>query len=389
MSALLVDALDVPFGDGPGLTGVSFGVQPGERLVVVGASGAGKTSLLSALAGFLRPSSGRIVMGGEDVTGSPPERRPCVLLAQTPLLFPHLTVFENVGFPLSVRRVGASEIRTRVDAALASVRMDGFGDRRPATLSGGQVRRIALARAMVARPSVLLLDEPLSALDPALREDMRRMILEVHAEQRPALVMVTHDLTEAGRVADRIGVLVSGALEQVGSPGEVFRRPATLEVARFIGLRNELAGAAHADGAVFVGDARVLPPRSTSVRSGEGIPTRSAGTVPVDVVFGVEGARLVPAAEVGAAGVLPARVEAAVHAPEGVTVRLTTDHGPVEIRVDAEGVPATGSTVSLELRRDAAHVYVRSVALGGGTPPPGSPVGKSRGGSFAPARHAP
>lgn len=360
MSTLVVEDLDVPFGEAPGLTGISFEVQPGERLVVVGASGAGKTSLLSALAGFLRPSSGRIVMGGEDVTGTPPERRPCVLLAQRPLLFPHLTVFENVAFPLSVRRVGASEIRTRVHAALASVRMDGFGDRRPATLSGGQVRRIALARAMVARPAVLLLDEPLSALDPALREDMRRMILDVHAEERPALVMVTHDLTEAGRVADRIGVLVSGGLEQLGSPGEVFRRPATIEVARFLGLRNELAGVVRTDGAVFVGDTRVLPPRSTSVQSGEGIPATSGGPVPVDVVFGVDGARLVPAAEEGASGVVPARVEAVVHAPEGITVRLKTDHGPVEIRVEAEGVPAMGSAVSFQLRGGAAHVYERS-----------------------------
>lgn len=361
MSALVVDGLDVPFGEAPGLTGVSFEVRAGERFVVVGVSGAGKTSLLSALGGFLRPSGGRVVMGGEDVTGRPPERRPCVLLAQTPLLFPHLTVFENIAFPLRVRRVGASEIRMRVGAALASVRMNGFGDRRPATLSGGQVRRIALARAMVARPSVLLLDEPLSALDPALREDMRRMILEMHAEERPALVMVTHDLTEAGRVADRIGVLVSGTLEQVGSPGEVFRRPATLEVARFIGLRNELAGVARADGAVLVGDRRVLAPRSTSARSGEGTPAESARSVPVDVMFGVEGARVVStASDECAAGLIPAGVEAAVYAPEGVTIRLATDHGPVEIRVDGEDVPARGRAVLLELRRGAAHVYERS-----------------------------
>lgn len=354
MSVLVVDALDVPFGDTPGLTGVSFEVQRGERLVVVGVSGAGKTSLLSALAGFLPPSGGRVVMDGEDVTATPPERRPCVLLAQTPLLFPHLSVFENVAFPLRVRRVAEPDIRVRVVAALSSVRLEALGGRRPATLSGGQARRVALARAIVSRPEVLLLDEPLSALDPALREDMRRMILEMHADHRPALVMVTHDLTEAGRVADRIGVLVAGVLEQVGTPAQVFRRPATLEVARFIGLRNELVGMARPGRPIILGE-----PGSNAV--GDTRPV-SHEALPVSLVFGVEGGRVVPEGGGGScsAELIPARVESVLHAPEGVTARLATSHGTVEVRVDASEVPAYGSAVQLQLRPGEAHVFERS-----------------------------
>lgn len=362
MTALVVDALDVPFGDAPGLRDVSFQVRHGERLVVVGASGAGKTSLLGALAGFERPSGGVIEMEGEDVTASPPEHRPCVLLAQVPLLFPHLNVFENVAFPLRVRGVAGSEIRVRVDAALTSVRLEAFGDRRSATLSGGQARRVALARAMVGRPEVLLLDEPLSALDPALREDMRRMILEMHADHRPALVMVTHDLTEAGRVADRIGVLVSGRLEQVGTPEDVFRRPATLEVARFIGLRNELVGVAHPGGPVVLGDVRLPLPASRCHGTTGGQGGRSCEPVPVSVVFGVEGGRVVPAGATGACSAdrISALVESVLHTPEGATARLTTDHGPVEVRVDAADVPVAGAAVQLQLRLGEAHIFERS-----------------------------
>jgi ABC-type Fe3+/spermidine/putrescine transport system ATPase subunit len=379
VSALVVRALDVPFGDAPGLEGVSFRVRRGERLVVVGASGAGKTSLLGALAGFVLPSGGRIEMDGEDVTARPPEVRPCVLLTQTPLLFPHLSVFENVAFPLRVRRVADAEIRARVGAALSAVRLEALGDRRPATLSGGQARRVALARAIVPRPKVLLLDEPLSALDPALREDMRRMILEMHADHRPALVMVTHDLTEAGRVADRIGVLVAGRLEQVGTPEEVFRRPATLEVARFIGLRNELVGMARPGGPVVLGDTRVTLP--LSARS-DAVGATGAGAcepVPASLVFGVEGGRLVPESCAAACPVdrIPALVDSVIHAPEGVTARLTTDHGPVEVRVEAGEVPVPGAAVQLQVRPGEAHVFERSSGRRlGADPAPANRLGR-------------
>jgi putative spermidine/putrescine transport system ATP-binding protein len=341
MTVLSVTGLDVPFGTEPGLRGITFQVAQGERFVLVGASGVGKTSLLKALVGSLLPSSGRVRIEGEDVTDWPVERRPCVLLAQTPLLFPHLTVFENVAFPLRVRRTEWGELRTRVAEALAAVRMGEFADRRPATLSGGQARRVALARAVVARPPVLLLDEPLSALDPELREEIRNTILELHADYRPALVMVTHDLAEAGRIGDRIGVLVDGTLAQVGTPPEVFRRPASAAVARFLGLPNELEGVLHDEGTLIVGGARLRWP----------VGHHRAG--PVRIVFGTDGGEIVDAARAA----FMVSVTRIAHQPEGATARVETDFGPVEVRLAFDEMPEVGAPVGIRLRPDRVHLY--------------------------------
>ena len=340
MTVLAVTGLDVPFGSEPGLRGITFQVAPGERFVLVGASGVGKTSLLNALVGSLPPSAGEVRIEGEDVTDWPVERRPCVLLAQTPLLFPHLTVYENVAFPLRVRRTESGELRSRVAEALSAVRMGEFADRRPSTLSGGQARRVALARAVVARPPVLLLDEPMSALDPALREEIRNTILELHADYRPALVMVTHDLAEAGRIGDRIGVLVEGTLAQVGTPPEVFRRPASAAVARFLGLPNELEGVLH-EGALAVGDARIEW-RMGMLRAG-----------PVRIVFGTDAGEIVDAGRAMFVG----SVNRVVHHPEGATARVETDVGPVEVRVSLDEVPEVGARVGLRLRPGRMHLY--------------------------------
>ena len=378
MRALEVDGLDVPFGDAPGLRAITFAVARGERFVLVGASGSGKTSLLKALVGALPPGAGWVRIDGQDVTGWSVERRPAVLLTQTPLLFPHLTVFENVAFPLRVRRVAPAEIQTRVDEALAAVRMANLGGRRPSTLSGGQARRVALARAVVARPPVLLLDEPLSALDPALREDIRTTILDLHADYRPALVMVTHDLAEAGRIADRIGVLVDGTLAQIGSPGEVFGRPASIAVARFLGLANELDGVLHSDGTLVAAGMR-MPWTGEPVSSGrcttgpEALPpSRRPAVRPVRVVFGVDGAEIVevrgpvpPNERERAGGVLTGRVTRVMHQPEGATARVETEAGAVEVRVSFDRAPEVDARVGLRLRAGRVHVYE-------GDPEPGS-----------------
>lgn len=369
MTALEVDGLIVPFGNGPGLHGITFGVKRGERFVLVGASGSGKTSLLKALIGALPTGAGRVCIDGQDVSGWPVERRPAVLLAQTPLLFPHLTVFENVAFPLRVRRVGPAEIGPRVDEALAAVRMAEFGGRRPSTLSGGQARRVALARAVVARPPVLLLDEPLSALDPALREEIRKTILDLHADYRPALVMVTHDLAEAGRIADRIGVLVDGTLAQVGSPGELFGRPASIAVARFVGLANELEAVLHGDGTLAAGEMRMLwagEPVSAAWRGAgpASISPPRAVARSVRVVFGVDGAEIVddpsrepPNEREGDEAVLGGRVVRVMHQPDGATVRIETRAGPVEVRVSFDRAPSVDARVRLRLRPGRVHVY--------------------------------
>jgi putative spermidine/putrescine transport system ATP-binding protein len=234
--------LVVNFGAGPGLEPVTLEVRGGEMLVLVGASGAGKTTLLKAIAGLTACESGDVEIAGIDVTRVPAENRGAVYLRQSPVLFPHLNVFENVAFPLRVRRVHGGEIRMRVEQALAAVRLEEMGGRRPTTLSGGQSQRVALARAIVARPRVLLLDEPLSALDPGLREDMRRSILHVVHEYGPGVLMVTHDLDEAGLLADRIGVLIDRRLAQLDTPSHLFARPRTLAVARFLGFANQLPG---------------------------------------------------------------------------------------------------------------------------------------------------
>jgi ABC-type sugar transport system ATPase subunit len=240
--ALEVSGLGVPFGPGPGLAGVSFQVGAGERLVVVGGSGAGKTTLLRALAGLSPVQSGQIRIGGRDVTADPPERRDAVYLHQTPLLFPHLSVAENVAFPLRVRQTPAREVVARVQAALAAVQLAPLAARAPRTLSGGQRHRVALARAVVHRPAVLLLDEPLSALDPALRDDVRGSLLALQRAYLPAIVLVTHDLDEAGLVGERIAVLLDGGIAQIDTPARLFARPVSIAVARFLGIRNAVPG---------------------------------------------------------------------------------------------------------------------------------------------------
>lgn len=227
MIALSVRDLGVPFGAGPGLRAVTFDVAAGERFVVLGASGAGKTSLLRAIAG-LQP----VTTGAVDVQGH------AVYLHQTPVLFPHLTVYENVAFPLRVRHL--TDIDHRVRAALAAVQMTGFAPRFPKTLSGGQAHRVALARAVVARPAVLLLDEPLSSLDPVLRGELRQTMLDLQSEWDGALVIVTHDLDDATALADRVAVLLDRQIVQIAAPADLIARPASLAVARFLGHFNEM-----------------------------------------------------------------------------------------------------------------------------------------------------
>jgi ABC-type sugar transport system ATPase subunit len=237
----MAETLSVPFGAAPGLRDIAFAVGPGERLALVGSSGAGKTTLLRAVAGLAPITGGRVLIGQRDVTVEPPERRGAVYLHQSPLLFPHLDVARNVRFPLAVRGVRSREASERVDRALAAVQMESFGGRMPRTLSGGQRHRVALARAIVAEPAVLLLDEPLSSLDPALRAEVRDALRAAQEAYGPAMIVVTHDLAEAGLLTDRIGLLLGGTIAQLATPAELFRHPASLEVARFLGFPNEMA----------------------------------------------------------------------------------------------------------------------------------------------------
>lgn len=230
------------FGRTEVLKGISLQVAQGEFLVVLGQSGSGKTTILRLVAGFERPDGGEIWMAGERLDRLPPYRRRVNTVFQHYALFPHLSVFENVAYGLRVQRVPRGEIPARVEQALALVKMREFARRRPAQLSGGQQQRVALARALINRPQLLLLDEPLSALDANLRREMQTELKSLQREVGISFIFVTHDQDEAMALSDRIALLRAGELEQVSTPREIYSRPLTTYTAQFIGQTNLLRG---------------------------------------------------------------------------------------------------------------------------------------------------
>jgi putative spermidine/putrescine transport system ATP-binding protein len=226
------------YGDVVAVDDVELTVREGEFFTLLGPSGSGKTSLLRLIAGFERPDSGRIELGGRDVTRTPPYARNVNTVFQDYALFPHMTVLENIEYGLRVRHVDKATRRERAGKALDMVRLTGLGGRNPPQLSGGQRQRVALARAIVNEPEVLLLDEPLGALDLKLRQEMQLELLRVQREVGITFIYVTHDQEEALTMSDRVAVLNNGRIEQVGEPIEVYERPQTSFVAGFIGVSN-------------------------------------------------------------------------------------------------------------------------------------------------------
>jgi spermidine/putrescine ABC transporter ATP-binding subunit len=222
--------------------GVDLEVRSGEFLALLGPSGSGKTTILMTIAGFETPSTGRILVDDRDITHVRPEKREIGMVFQSYALFPHLTVFDNIAFPLRMRRVPKGEIRSRVEAAMQMVRLGEYGPRRPAQLSGGQQQRVALARAIVSQPTVLLADEPLGALDKKLREHLQLEIKHLQQELGITVIYVTHDQGEALTLADRIAVIHDGRVAQIGTPEDLYERPADTFVADFIGEVNFLGG---------------------------------------------------------------------------------------------------------------------------------------------------
>ncbi|WP_207485517.1 ABC transporter ATP-binding protein [Arenibaculum pallidiluteum] len=229
-------------GDHLAVRGLDLEIRKGEFLTLLGPSGSGKTTTLMMLAGFEVPTHGEILLDGRPITDVPPHRRDIGMVFQNYALFPHMTVAENVAFPLSVRGLGKAEIRERVERALGMVQLDGFGRRRPAQLSGGQQQRVALARALVFDPRLVLMDEPLGALDKRLREHMQIEIKHIHATTGITVVYVTHDQGEALTMSDRIAVFNDGAIQQIDRPEALYERPATSFVANFLGENNMLHG---------------------------------------------------------------------------------------------------------------------------------------------------
>ena len=234
------------FGDTDVLNGISISIGKGEFITLLGPSGCGKTTTLRIIAGLETPDEGRVILNGQDVTDSEPNKRDVNTVFQNYALFPHMTVAANIGYSLKLKKRPKDEIKKAVDDALALVQLSGYGKRMPAELSGGQRQRVAIARAVVNRPSVLLLDEPLGALDLQLR---RQLQLELKALQKQlgiTFIYITHDQEEALNMSDRIAVMKDGRFEQLGTPAEVYDSPRTSYVARFVGTANVLTGTVEA-----------------------------------------------------------------------------------------------------------------------------------------------
>jgi spermidine/putrescine transport system ATP-binding protein len=261
------------YGDYHALRDVEFDIRQGEFFSLLGPSGCGKTTLLRTIAGFEDADSGTLSIGGQDMTRVPPNRRPTNMVFQSYAIFPHLTVAQNVGFGLRKRRELDARARAQqVEEALGMVGLGGFGARASTALSGGQRQRVALARALVLRPKVLLLDEPLSALDKKMREQMQVELIRLQRQVGITFVLVTHDQEEALVMSDRIAVMFEGRVEQIAEAEALYRRPASRRVAEFIGTMNFLPAAIEGDAVEIAGLGRVSLADLQATAEGEGAP---------------------------------------------------------------------------------------------------------------------
>jgi ABC-type Fe3+/spermidine/putrescine transport system ATPase subunit len=350
---LRLDGVRKRFGNTAAVDGVSLDVAPGEFLTLLGPSGCGKTTTLNLVAGFEQPDGGHILLGGRAVDRLPPFKRDIGLVFQDYALFPHMTVAENVAFGLRMRRVTEAERARRVADALTQVRLPGLGDRRPTALSGGQRQRVALARALVIRPSVLLLDEPLSNLDLKLREEMRLEIMALQRGLGITTVLVTHDQGEALAVSDRIAVMNAGRVEQVGTPAEVYERPATRFVAAFMGTTNFIAG--HAETPAAPGAlCRVATAGGPVLAIAPG--AIAAGT---PVVVAVRPERLHPGTAFDGLNIA-GHVRQRVYLGNKVELHVTVGDGACIVEIGSDGrqaVPEIGEAVTLAARAEDCRVF--------------------------------
>ena len=234
--------IGMTFGTTRAVSDVSFKVEQGEFFSILGPSGCGKTTILRMIAGFIEPTEGRVLIGDRDMKGLGPNQRPTAMIFQSLALFPLMSVWENIAFGLEARGVGKAERRRKADELLRLIALEGYGDRMPGELSGGQRQRVAIARALAVEPGVLLLDEPLSALDLKLRQHMRAELRALQKRTGVTFIYITHDQSEALAMSDRVAVMSAGLLQQVATPRELYDNPATAFVARFVGETNAISG---------------------------------------------------------------------------------------------------------------------------------------------------
>jgi spermidine/putrescine transport system ATP-binding protein len=352
---LVFDAIHKHFGQTRAVDGVTLGIAQGETFSLLGPSGCGKTTLLRLAAGFERPDQGRILLDGKDITDLPPEKRPVNTVFQSYALFPHLSVKDNMAFGLRIAGRRRPEIKREVDAMLALTQLDAHADKRPAQLSGGQKQRVAIARALVNKPRVLLLDEPLAALDLKLRQHMLGELRRLHEEVGITFIYVTHDQDEALSLSDRIAVMNHGRLSQVGTPDELYERPQNRFVASFIGDANFLPGKltrCDADGVWLV---QVEGVGEFSAKSSQ---SHAAGSL---VTLSLRPERISLSLERpggSADGIaFPAVVEESTYLGRGAHVRATAGTHPITVEVTYDEVGGAlsrlskGTSVWLHVRR--------------------------------------
>ena len=323
------------------LDGISLELSPGELVALLGPSGCGKTTALRVLAGLERADEGHILIDGVDVIGTPTHKRDIGMVFQSYSLFPHLTSAQNVEFGLRMRGVAVADRRRRAAEALELVGLDRHASRFAHQLSGGQQQRVALARALVTRPRVLLLDEPLSALDAKVRVQLREQIRVIQTELGITTVFVTHDQEEALAVADRVAVMRAGRIEQIGTPEELYARPESAFVADFVGLSNRLPGQV-ADGEVVVGTQR-LPLIDADAPSGN----VHALVRPEDVVFANSGDRDARSAVVLTTSFLGSLRRTRVRLDDGIELTVQHDVGHHPVPGEAVHVRLTGQPVAV------------------------------------------
>jgi putative spermidine/putrescine transport system ATP-binding protein len=351
-----VDRLCKAYGSVRALDNVTIDIAAGEFLTLLGPSGSGKTTLLMALAGFARPDSGSIRFGTEEVLLTPPHKRGLGMVFQSYALFPFLSVAENVAYPLKIRGFSKEEQARKVEVALDGVQLSGFGDRRISQLSGGQRQRVALARAMVFEPRIILMDEPLSALDKKLREHMQIELKALHRKIAATIVYVTHDQREALTMSDRIAVVNHGRIEQLGTPEELYRRPRSYFVADFIGESATLPVRVSGQEA-WLGERKLKT--SQPVPSGSG---------PYRLVIRPELLEISDDRASGDVNDLSGRVQDVIYQGDSVLVLVRHDSGAeLNVRVSASrankgGLPSIGDPIPLALHADDTIVVPEVVA---------------------------